>query len=157
MTDTIPCPYYFIHKISQFINKKKIKSVIDLGSGYGRITNFLDDSTKAKIIGHELDKDVFDISKKNKKTKVNLENKNILNIDYKDLKLECFILNDPLHNKTDLEYLIKKIQSNMNNFKEKYYLVSINIEKEKAHVFNDYKLLKLISAGQLRSVRFYGN
>ena len=157
MTDTIPCPYYFIHKISQFINKKKIKSVIDLGSGYGRITNFLDDSTKAKIIGYELDKDVFDISKKNKKTKVNLENKNILNIDYKDLKLECFILNDPLHNKTDLEYLIKKIQSNMNNFKEKYYLVSINIEKEKAHVFNDYKLLKLISAGQLTSVRFYGN
>ena len=60
MTDTIPCPYYFIHKISQFINKKKITSVIDLGSGYGRITNFLNDSTDATIHGYEIDKEVFD-------------------------------------------------------------------------------------------------
>ena len=117
MTDAIPCPYYFIHKISQFINKKKIISIIDLGSGYGRVTNFLNDSTKATIMGYELDKDVFDISKKNKKAKVNLEKKNILNLDYKDLKFECFILNDPLHNKTDLEYLIKKIQTSKNNFR----------------------------------------
>ena len=157
MTDTVPCPYYFIRKISQFINKKNITSIIDLGSGYGRITNFLNDTTKTTIIGYEIDKDVFDISIKNKKVNVRIENKNILKVDYKDLKVECFILNNPLHNKTDLEYLIKKIQLSKNNFKEKYYLVSINIEKEKEPIFNNYKLLKLISAGQLRSVRFYCN
>ena len=110
MTDTIPCPYYFIHKISQFINKEKISGVIDLGSGYGRITNFLSNTTKATIFGYELDEEVFNISKKNKKAKVIIENKNILNIDYNNLKkVECFILNDPLHRESDLAYLVKKI------------------------------------------------
>ena len=46
--DIYPCPYYFIHKISQFVNKKKISSIIDLGCGSGRVTNFLNDTTKAE-------------------------------------------------------------------------------------------------------------
>ena len=66
-TDTIPCPYFFIQKISQFINKKKIRSLIDLGCGFGRITNFLSDSTNAAIYGYEVDNKVFDIAIKNKK------------------------------------------------------------------------------------------
>ena len=157
MTDTIPCPYYFIHKISQFINKEKISSVIDLGSGYGRITNFLNDTTKATIFGYELDREVFDISKKNKKINVNIENKNILNVDYQNLKVECFILNDPLHRKTDLEYLIKKIHFNRLNLAKKYYLVTINIDKKKAYIFNNYKLIKLVFAGQSRFVNFFSD
>ena len=64
-TDTIPCPYFFIHKISQFINKKKIRSLIDLGCGFGRITNFLSDSTNAAIYGYEVDNKVLDITIKN--------------------------------------------------------------------------------------------
>ena len=34
-TDTVPCPYYFLHLIAKFINNKKIKNTIDLGSGLG--------------------------------------------------------------------------------------------------------------------------
>ena len=157
MTDTIPCPYYFIYKISKFINKEKINNLVDLGSGYGRLTNFLHDNTEASIWGYELDKDVFDISIKNKRENIIIENKNILDVDYKELKVDCFILNDPLHQKKDLEYLIKKIKVIESNLKKKYYLITININEEKMHIFNEYKLLKITSAGFSKNVKFFSN
>ena len=40
-TDTVPCVYYFLHEISKFIKKNDIKSIIDIGSGYGRVVNFI--------------------------------------------------------------------------------------------------------------------
>ena len=76
--DIYPCPYYFIHKISQFVNKKKIGSIIDLGCGSGRITNFLNDTTKAKICGYEIDKEAFDLANKNRGTNVTIKFGNIL-------------------------------------------------------------------------------
>ena len=45
-----PCPYYFNHKISQFINKNKIEKVVELGCGFGRITSFLAKNTKLKFM-----------------------------------------------------------------------------------------------------------
>ena len=156
-TDTIPCPYYFIHKISQFINKKKITSVIDLGSGFGRLTNCLGVTTDATIIGYEDDKEVFDVSLKNKNNNVTLENKDILNTDYNNLKVECFIITDPFQNETDLEYLIKKIELNRINTGKKYFLIIINVSKKKMHIFNNYKLLKFTTASQSRYVKFFSN
>ena len=64
--------------------------------------------TNARILGYEVDKEVFDISIKNKNNNVTIENKDILNIDYNNLKVECFIITDPFHDEADLEYLIKK-------------------------------------------------
>ena len=43
MTDSIPCPYYFLHKIKKFLNGKDIRSFIDLGCGYGRVIYFFND------------------------------------------------------------------------------------------------------------------
>ena len=40
-TDTVPCIYYFLHEISKFLKKKDIKSIVDIGSGYGRVVNFI--------------------------------------------------------------------------------------------------------------------
>ncbi len=157
MTDTIPCPYYFIHKISKFINKEKIRNIVDLGSGYGRLTNFLDDKTEASIFGYELDKDVFKISMKNKKKNTTIINDDILNIDYNKLKVDCFILNDPLHHKKKLEYLIKKIKVSKIDSKKKYYLITININEKKMHIFEDYKLLKITSAGYSKCINFFSN
>ena len=61
----MPCPYYFIHKISQFVNKKQIINIVDLGSGFGRITNYLAETTQANILGYEIDKEAFNFSIKN--------------------------------------------------------------------------------------------
>ena len=155
--DTIPCPYFFIHKISQFINKKKIRSLVDLGCGFGRITNFLSDATNATIYGYEIENKVFDIAIKNKKKNVSIKYQNILSVDYNSLYVECFILNDPLRREIDLENLIKKIELSKHNFNKKYYLITINIDEKKNHIFKKYKLQKTVSASPEKNVKFYSN
>ena len=118
--DIYPCPYYFIHKISQFINKKKISSIVDLGCGSGRLTNFLNDTTNAKIYGYEIDEEAFNLANKNKGTNVIIKHENILNINFESLNVECFIFNGPLYTKEhrpDFETLIKKIELKQNFFR----------------------------------------
>ena len=156
-TDTIPCPYFFIHKISQFINKKKIRSLIDLSCGFGRITNFLSDSTNTAIYGYEVDNKVFDIAIKNKKKNVYIKYQNILSVDYNTLHVECFILNDPLKREIDLENLTKKIELSKYNINKKYYLITINIDEKKNYIFKKFKLIKIVSASSTKNIRFYSS
>ena len=157
-TVTMPCPYYFIHKISKFVNKNQITNIVDLGSGFGRLTNYLSKATKATVSGYEINKDAFNFSIKNKTSNVTIENKDILNCDYKNLKAECFIINDPFHlDDSGLENLMKKIELDIVNLKKKIYFITININENKMHIFNNYKLLKLISAGQSRCIKFFSN
>ena len=40
MTNNIPCPYYFLHKIEKIISNKDFKIFLDLGCGSGRVINF---------------------------------------------------------------------------------------------------------------------
>ena len=58
-TCTIPCIYYFLFEISKFIKQKKIHSVTDLGSGYGRVVNFISDENKVNVYGVELNYTVY--------------------------------------------------------------------------------------------------
>ena len=58
-TDTVPCIYYFLHEISKFLKKKDIKSIVDIGSGYGRVVNFITLKNNIKSHGIEYDKEVF--------------------------------------------------------------------------------------------------
>ena len=84
--DVYPCPYYFIHKISQFINKRNISSVVDLGCGSGRLTNFINDKTNTQIYGYEIDEEAFNLANKNKGANVTIRLENILNINFDNLK-----------------------------------------------------------------------
>ena len=68
-TNTVPCIYYFLHKISIFVKKRKIKSVIDIGSGYGRAVNFITTVNRIRSYGIELDKEVYLKSLRLKKKK----------------------------------------------------------------------------------------
>ena len=43
-SDNIPCPYFFLWKIKNFLVRSKIKSLIDLGCGNGRAIYFLNNS-----------------------------------------------------------------------------------------------------------------
>ena len=157
-TVSMPCPYYFIHKISQFVNKKQIINIVDLGSGFGRITNYLAETTQANILGYEIDKEAFNFSIKNKNGNVTIKNVDILNCDYKSLQAECFIINDPFHlNDSGLESLIRKIQYDMVNLKKETYFIAVNIDNKKMQVFNNYKLLKFVSAGKSRYIKFFEN
>ena len=71
-TDTVPCIYYFLHEISNFIKNEKITSIVDLGSGFGRVVNFLSKNNKIKSYGIEFDKEVFKKSLIYKKKNVKL-------------------------------------------------------------------------------------
>ena len=71
-TDTVPCIYYFLHEISKFLKIKKIKSVVDIGSGYGRVVNFISQKNNIKSYGIEYDKEVFKSSLKIKSENINL-------------------------------------------------------------------------------------
>ena len=119
ITDTIPCIYYFLFNISKFIKKNNIQSVVDLGSGFGRIINFINNENKIKSIGIEIDKDVYRQSIQLKSEKVKIYNNDILKIDLSKFKSECFILNDPLKkekNKKKLRNKIKKLKKKIIKF-----------------------------------------
>ena len=127
--DTVPCIYYFLYKISKFIKKNKIYNIIELGSGFGRVTNFLADNTNAKITGFELDKKVFKKSVKLKNKKVTLFNKNILDLNFSKNQADCYIMIDPLKKEKDTIKLQRKI-IDANKNKKKLYIIMVNINKK---------------------------
>ena len=155
-----PCPYYFIHKVSQFINKKKINSAVDLGCGFGRLVNFLRNSTKANISGYEIDKEAVKIGKKEKGNNIKLKSSDILEINYKKIHDECFIINEPFYQSTKEniakhQRLIKKIEKSKVNFKKKYYLITINVNEKRNYIYKKKKLIKVVFAGHNRTIKFY--
>jgi predicted RNA methylase len=163
--DNYPTAYYFIYKISKFINNKKISGVVDLGCGGGRLTNFLSDKTKAKIYGYEIDKDSYEIANQNKNHDVTIVNENIVNIDFENLDAECFIFNGPLYkseHRADFEILINNIHESMQKKQKKYYIVGVNLDEDKRHkaedrnyIFNKKNLSKVVAAGPNKRIKFF--
>ena len=163
--DNYPAAYYFIYKISQFINKKKISTIADLGCGSGRLTNFLSDQTKAKIYGYEIDNESYQIAKENKNHDVKIFNTNIVDIDFKSLEAECFIFNGPLYkseHRSDFEKLINSIHDCKKKLSKKYYIIGINLDEDKRHnaedrnyIFNNKNLSKIVVAGPNKKVKFF--
>ena len=163
--DTYPAPYYFIYKISKFINKKKISAIVDLGCGSGRLTNFLSDQTKAKIYGYEIDNETYQIAKLNKNHDVKIVNINIVDIDFKSLEAECFIFNGPLYkseHRSDFEKLINGIHDCKKQLSKKYYIIGINLDEDKRHkaedrnyIFNNKNLSKVVVAGPNKKIKFF--
>ena len=151
-TDTIPCVYYFLFKISQFIKKNKIKSAIDLGAGYGRVTNFVYDQNKIKVQGIELDRDVFKKSLILKKPNIKLHCANILKVNLSNFKSQCFILVDPLKKKRDKKKLVNKILKLKKN-KKKIYIISVNMDKK--FFSKKIKLLEKYIGSEEKSLRFF--
>jgi SAM-dependent methyltransferase len=129
-TDSIPSTYYFVKRISDFINDNDIKSVADFGCGLGRITNFLDDSTSAKVSGYELNTKIYRKSLKRKNKQVRLFNKNILDINFVKKNIQCFVMVDPFIKSKDTINFQKKIISSFSKKKNKYYLITVNIKQK---------------------------
>jgi len=163
--DNYPAPYYFIYKISKFINKKKIDGIVDLGCGNGRVTNFLSDKSEAKIFGYEIDNEIYEIAIQNKNHDVTIVNKNIINIDFKSLEANCFIFSGPLYKKehrSDFEKLINNIHECKNKLSKKYYIIGINLDEDASHkaedrnyIFPAKNLLKSVTAGPNKRVKFF--
>jgi len=153
-TDNIPTPYYFLHKISVFLKKKRIKSLIDLGCGSGRTIFFLNKKNKIKYYGVEYEYDNYLYCKS-----LFINNRNILikktdflKMNYTKTNFDCFFLNDPLKKNKDFKNIVKKITFISNKKKKKIYFIFVNINKRK---LLSIKNLFKIKAFSINSRGFY--
>lgn len=138
LSDSIPCPYFFLKKINKFIKEKRLKQICDLGSGFGKILYFFGKLNKIKIDGIEYEKKIYLSSKSLENDQIKIFNDDILKFNLKNKRYDLFFLNDPLKNKIDLLSLILKIK----NKYQSVYLVFINLDKEKQILL--YENLRII-------------
>ena len=54
-------------------------------------------------------------------------------------------------------YKKKLIKLSKYNINKKYYLITINIDEKKNYIFEKFKLLKIVSAGSTKNIRFYSS
>lgn len=128
-TDTVPCVFFFLHEISKFINKNKIKSIVDVGSGYGRVVNFVSKINKIKCHGIEYDREVYKNALKIKENKVRLYCGDIFNFNLNKFNSNCFILIDPFKKINDRNKFLLRF-SKLLPRKDKF-LITVNIYKGK--------------------------
>ena len=150
-TDTVPCIYYFLHKISKFLKKNKIKSIVDIGSGYGRVLNFISSKNNIKCYGIEYDKDVYKNALKAKKKTVKLYCANALTFNLKKLNSNCFVLVDPFKKEKDIKKFLSKIKKL--HLMKKKYIILVNNRKE--ILFRNLKLIHSINGSKTRNLKFY--
>ena len=150
-TDTVPCIYYFLHEISKFIKEKEITSVVDIGSGYGRVVNFISKINKIRCYGIEYDEDVFRFASKIKNKNVKLYCGDAFNFNLKRFKSKCFILVDPFKKAKDNKQFISKIKKLYP--KEVKYVISVNYSKGKFS--NKLKTIHSIIGGKERNLKIY--
>jgi phospholipid N-methyltransferase len=152
-TDSIPSAYYFVKKITNFINNHQIKNVADLGCGLGRITNFLDSNTDANIFGYELNPKIYKKSLRIKNKNVKLFNKDILNINFSKKNIQCFIMVDPFIKSKDTIRMQKKIISSFLKNKNRSFLITINIKNQLIN--KKFIKIKSIKTGKNGIISFF--
>jgi SAM-dependent methyltransferase len=128
-TDTIPCVFFFLHEISKFIKKNKIKSIVDVGSGFGRVVNFISTINLIRTHGIEYDKEVYKYALKGKKKGVKLYCGDIFNFKLDKFNSNCFILIDPFKKIKDRNKFLSHFKKMLPR-KDKY-LITVNIFKGK--------------------------
>ena len=150
-TDTVPCIYYFLHEISKFLKKKGIRSIVDIGSGYGRVVNFISIINKIKTCGVEYDKEVFDYSLKIRKKNINLYCGDIFDFDLRKFNSKCFILVEPFKKVKDRTKLLNKIKRIYP--KQKKYIIAVNNCKGSFPKF--LKLIQSTIASKNRTLKIF--
>ena len=150
-SDSIPCPYFFLKKIKNFMIKKNIQSSCDLGSGYGKIVYYLGVLNNFKIDGVELKKEIYLESTSLNNDNIKIFNEDILEFEWSNSKYNLFIMNDPLKQKKDLQKLILKIKKNY----EKTYLIFINLNPKKLSlVLENLRILDSLIISKSRNILF---
>ena len=150
-TDTVPCIYYFLHVISKFLRKKNISSIVDVGSGYGRVVNFISSINRIKSHGIEFDEEVHKTAIKIKKKNVKLYCGDIFNYNIKKFNSKCFILVDPFKKIKDRNKFLSKFKKTFP--KEIKYVIAINNYKGKFP--REFKLIYSLIGSKTRSLKIF--
>ncbi len=150
-TDTVPSIYYFLFRISKFLKEKKISTIVDVGSGFGRVVNFLSSANNIKSHGVEYDKEVHKSAYKTKHKNVQLYCGDIFSFNLKKFKSNCFILVDPFKKVKDRNKFLKKV-SKILPYKKKY-IIAINNYKGKFP--KEFRIIYSIEASKTRSLKIF--
>ena len=150
-TDTVPSIYYFLHEVSKFLKRKKIKSIVDVGSGYGRVVNFISTISKIKSYGIEFDKEVHKSALKFKNINVKLFCGDIFSYDLKKFNSRCFILVDPFKKVKDRNKFLKRFKKIFP--KQKKYIIAIN--NYKGTYPKNFKIIFSIIGSKTRSLKIF--
>ncbi len=150
-TDTVPCIYYFLHEISKFLKKMKIKSIVDIGSGYGRVVNFISTINRIKSYGIEYDPEVFKIANIKKKERTTFYCSDVMNFNIRSLNSKCFILVDPFKKVNDRNRFLSKIKKIYPG--KKKYIIAVNNYKGKFP--KKFKMIYSIIASEKRSLKIF--
>jgi SAM-dependent methyltransferase len=154
LSNSIPCPYFFLKIINKFIKKKNINYLCDLGSGYGKILYFFGKLSKYKIDGVEINNEIFKKSKILENQNIRIIHDNILYFDLNNSEYDLFILNDPLKQLDDLRMLIKKLS----NLQYNCYIVLINMTLEKADIVKqNLKVIQIYKISSTKNIYFCTN
>ena len=133
LSDSIPCSFYILNKISNFVDKNNISSICDLGSGYGKILYYFGNIKNISIDGIEYDESIYNESKNLENENIKIYNNDIFNFKFEKKNYNLLILNDPLKNSNDLKKIIKKI----NLLNENLYVVFINLSYKKVEIIKN--------------------
>ena len=151
LSDSIPCPYFFLKKIEKFMYKNKIDTICDLGSGYGKILYYFGKIKKKEIHGVEIEKEIFLSSKELICNNIRIFNENILKFNLNQITYDAFILNDPLKNETDLMKLILNIKNSYNDV----IIILINLDLQKQQlVKKELNILENFKASKNKNIFF---
>tara|TARA_Y100001935_G_C17105884_1_gene408357 strand:- start:17 stop:625 length:609 start_codon:yes stop_codon:yes gene_type:complete len=151
LSDSIPCPYFFLKKIEKFMYKNKIGTICDLGSGYGKILYYFGKIKKKEIHGVEIEKEIFLSSKELICNNIRIFNENILKFNLNQITYDAFILNDPLKNETDLMKLILNIKNSYNDV----IIILINLDLQKQQlVKKELNILENFKASKNKNIFF---
>ena len=154
MADNIPCPYFFLYKITQKLKIYKFKNFVDLGCGSGRVIGFFNKKFKSKFFfGIEYDLNEYKFAKKIFKENKNIliSNSNFLGFKHNKFKADCYFLNNPFTSdntfKKFINSLIKQIP---NNKKVIFVFVNFNFK-----VIKSIKKIELVDKYEVTNIKGY--
>ena len=130
LSDSIPCSFYILSKISKFVKINKITSICDLGSGYGKILYYFGNIKKIYIDGIEYDNSIYKESRELENEKIKVYNNNFFKFNFSKKNYNLLILNDPLKKHEDLEKFVNLIKL----INKSFFLVFINLSQNKIKI-----------------------
>ena len=128
MTDNIPCPCYFLHKIEKIIRKRDFMTLLDLGCGSGRVIDFFNKNLSNKdFIGIEYFEEQFLYCKKIFKTHKNIKliQADFVKSDFLQYNADCYFFNHPIKDDIIFIDVVKKI-INSSHHKRGILLIFVN-------------------------------
>ena len=158
MTDNIPCPYYFLHKIEKEIRHRDFKIFLDMGCGSGRTIDFFNKSLLNKsFIGIEYFEEQFLYCTKNFEMYKNIKlvQANFIKFDFLQYDADCYFFNHPIKDDIIFTDLIKKIINSVHN-KKSILLIFVNCNNNTLKSLKNAQLIESYYVNDNKGFSIYG-